>query len=233
MERVPEPELMEDPAQALAYHRADFSASHGRRVEIFRRCFPELVLQGPVLDLGCGSGDILLRFARAYPEVEFFGVDGSLAMLELARQDIEGDPQLARRVTLVRGTIPTAALPRRRWQLIMSHSLLHQLHRPEGLWQTVRAQAFGTTAVFMADLRRPPSFAEAQLIVGETATAEPDILQRDFLNSLCAAFEPEEVRRQLRRAGLPALRVETEPPSHLIVYGFANPPAPTLNGSAS
>ena len=67
MQRIPEPELMDDPEQALAYTRADFSASHGARVQIFQTLYPQLRLNGPALDLGCGSGDVLLRFARAYP----------------------------------------------------------------------------------------------------------------------------------------------------------------------
>ena len=74
MQRIPEEELMEDPAQALAYSQADFSATHGARVAIFRRLFPNLDLAGPVLDLGCGSGDVLLRFARAFPNARFAAI---------------------------------------------------------------------------------------------------------------------------------------------------------------
>lgn len=218
MERIPEVEIMDDPAQARAYAEADFSVSHGRRVEIFRRCFPGLALTGAVLDLGCGSGDVLLRFARAFPQAEFIGVDGSLPMLELAQRDIDRDADLQRRVHLVHGIIPQAVLLQRPWQLIMSHSLLHQLHRPEVLWDTVRMQA-QTTAVFMADLCRPHSRIEAQRIVDSTSAHEPEILRRDFFNSLCAAFEPDEVSQQLQRAGLASLKINQEPPSHLIVHG--------------
>ena len=74
MDRVREPELMDDPEQALAYARADFSATHGARVPMYRELFPE-PLTGPVLDLGCGSGDVLLRFARAFPQARFVGID--------------------------------------------------------------------------------------------------------------------------------------------------------------
>jgi len=70
--------------QALAYHQADFSVPHGERVGIFRRLFPGFEPDGAVLDLGCGSGDVLFRFARAFPQARFTGVDGAPAMLELA-----------------------------------------------------------------------------------------------------------------------------------------------------
>src|SRR5215472_14506899 len=98
MERIPEPELMDDPVQALAYTLADFSASHGRRVAIFQQLFPNFTPSGPVLDLGCGSGDVLLRFARAFPRARFTGLDGSKPMVDLAQRAIDADPALRSRV---------------------------------------------------------------------------------------------------------------------------------------
>src|SRR5450631_3594206 len=126
MRRIPEEELMVDPGQALAYHQADFSATHGARIEMFRSLFPQLKLTGPVLDLGCGSGDVLLRFARAFPAVHFVGVDGSRPMLQLAQRAIDAEPALRDRVQVRYGIIPNCALPDEPWQLVMSHSLLHQ-----------------------------------------------------------------------------------------------------------
>jgi len=44
-------------------------------------------------------------------------------------------------------------------------------------------------------------------------------LQRDFVNSLLAAFTPTEVRQQLREAGLNWLQVKTITNRHLMVSG--------------
>lgn len=220
MDRILEPELMDDPEQALAYSRADFSAAHGARVEIFRSLYPRIEIAGPALDLGCGSGDVLLRFARAYPSAQFYGLDGSQPMLDLAQAAIEAEPALKSRIHLLYGIIPQGPIPVHPWQLIMSHSLLHQLHQPQGLWQTIREQGQQGCAIFVADLRRPPSELEARQIVSVTSKAEPEILQRDFYNSLCAAFEPEEVRDQLAQAGLSQLEVRLHDPFHLSVHGL-------------
>jgi ubiquinone/menaquinone biosynthesis C-methylase UbiE len=217
MQRTPEEELMVDPGQALAYHQADFSATHGARIEMFRSLFPQLKLTGPVLDLGCGSGDVLLRFARAFPAVRFVGVDGSPAMLQLAQRAIDPDPALRERVQLRYGIIPDCVLPEEPWQLLMSHSLLHQLHQPQVLWQTIAKCAGSGCAVFVADLRRPASELDARRMVQATSKNEPQILQRDFYNSLCAAFEPDEVREQLNVAGLTQLQVRTHEPFHLSI----------------
>ena len=214
---------MVDPGQALAYHQADFSATHGARIEMFRSLFPQLKLTGPVLDLGCGSGDVLLRFARAFPAVHFVGVDGSPAMLQLAQRAIDPEPALRERVQLRYGIIPDCVLPDEPWQLVMSHSLLHQLHQPQVLWQTLREcadSADSGCAVFVADLRRPASEMEAQRMVQAMSKDEPEILQRDFFNSLCAAFTPGEVRAQLEEAGLTQLQVHTHDPFHMSISGL-------------
>ena len=219
MERILEPELMDDPVQALAYTLADFSPSHGRRVAIFQQLFPNFSLAGSVLDLGCGSGDVLLRFARAFPRARFLGVDGSKPMVDLAQRAIDAEPELHSRVRVIEAFLPDSPLPPESWQLIMSHSLLHQLHQPLGLWQTIARVGHAGCAVFVADLRRPASSAEARRRVEQTSGHEPEILQRDFFNSLCAAFEPDEVRAQLNAAGLAQLSVELQEPFHLTVHG--------------
>jgi hypothetical protein len=45
-------------------------------------------------------------------------------------------------------------------------------------------------------------------------------LQRDFYNSLCAAFTPDEVTAQLAAAGLNSFHVEAIDDRHLAAWGF-------------
>src|SRR5208282_4699432 len=112
------------------------------------------------------------------------GVDGSAPMLQLAQRALDAEPSLRARVQLRFGIIPNFALPAHAWQLVMSHSLLHQLHHPQVLWQTILACAGSGCAVFIADLRRPASELDARRMVQATSKDEPAILQRDFYNSL-------------------------------------------------
>ena len=67
MQRVTEPELMDEPSQAEAYAAADFAEARGRIVEGFAANFPGVEVAGNVLDLGCGPGDISFRFAARFP----------------------------------------------------------------------------------------------------------------------------------------------------------------------
>lgn len=217
MERIPEPELMEDMEQAVAYDEADFSVPHGERVDLFRERYQN-DLGGEVLDLGCGSGDVLERFAKAFPDARFTGIDGAAAMLELSKKRMEKSG-LLERMDFVQALIPSPDIPQKDYSVIMSHSLLHQLHRPEVLWQTVKQCANETTFVFVADLRRPASAEEAERIMEEKSEGEPEVLRHDFYNSLCAAFTPEEIRKQLEQAEISGLTVEETGENHVLVHG--------------
>ena len=87
MERVPEPELMDDVEQVVAYAEADFAAGHASLFqEALDRLPPALHIRR-ILDLGCGPGDFSRRLARAFPNAEVIGVDGAPTMLERAASE--------------------------------------------------------------------------------------------------------------------------------------------------
>lgn len=218
MQRVPEPELMDEPLQAEAYAAADFTEAHSRIVDAFGRYFPGEYVTGPILDLGCGPGDISFRFAARFPGSAVIGVDGSAAMIELANQrkafEAAGD-----RVSFIEGRVPGAPVPRLAFTAIISNSLLHHLHDPQVLWETVGDYACSGTRIYIVDLFRPQTTAEARRLVHEYAAGDPDILRRDFYTSLLAAFEPCEVEAQLAAAGLAGLSVAVISDRHLVVHG--------------
>jgi SAM-dependent methyltransferase len=208
MERTVEPELMTEVEQARAYAEADFENAHSRYPLLFREKFPNCPPTGHALDIGCGPGDVTRRFARILPGWSFDAVDGSAAMLAQAPS--------TERINYIQGRIPGAKLPRARYDLVLSSSLLHHLHDPAVLWQAIRQHA--GSMVFVVDLRRPDSRQAAQQLTDQYSAGEPEVLRRDFHNSLLAAFTPVEVRQQLAAANLP-LAVEEISDRHLLVWG--------------
>jgi SAM-dependent methyltransferase len=218
MQRILEPELMDESEQALAYASADFSEPNQRFVESFVAEFPGLG-RGAVLDLGCGPGDIALRLAQRVPGLTVHGLDGSAAMLAHGQARLEAMPELQGRVRFVEGLLPGARLPLARYDAVVSNSLLHHLHDPRGLWSSVLEAGAPGAAVLVMDLFRPASETDAWRIVEQYSGREPEVLKRDFFNSLCAAFTPDEVRAQVAMAGLGALRVQAVSDRHLTVSG--------------
>jgi len=216
MERVAEPELMDEEEQARAYAEADFAAAHDGLINaLLERLGP---IRGSVLDLGCGPADPTVRFARANPEATITAVDAGPTMLRYARARID-EAGLGERITLEQRHLPDPHLEARRFDAVISNSLLHHLADPGALWRTVGACAAG--AVGVMDLARPASLEEVDAMVERYSRDEPDVLKTDFRNSLCAAYTPAEVRAQLARSGLDHLRVDMISDRHLLVWRSA------------
>jgi 2-polyprenyl-3-methyl-5-hydroxy-6-metoxy-1,4-benzoquinol methylase len=218
MERVLEPELMDDPEQAMAYAKADFEEENQGFVERFCDYFPEFNASRPmhIVDLGCGPGDIPIRLARRLPHCRITAVDASAPMIRLA-QDAIKSAGLNDRITLVCQRVQDLALAKPA-DAVISNSLLHHLPNPFRFWYALRALA-PDRSVLVMDLLRPATPEEAKAIVDRYAEDEPPILRRDFYNSLLAAFTEDEVAAQLAEMNLTRLLVEVPDDRHWVVGG--------------
>jgi SAM-dependent methyltransferase len=144
-------------------------------------------------------------------------------MLRFGVERLHEAPELGGRVQFIEGILPGATLPLAHYDAVISNSLLHHLHDPSVFWTAVREAGAPGAAVLVMDLFRPQSRTDAQAIVDQYAANEPEVLRADFLASLCAAFEPDEIRAQLRAVGLDSLQVRTVSDRHLLVTGHLPP----------
>ncbi|ESQ11358.1 MAG TPA: class I SAM-dependent methyltransferase [Chromatiaceae bacterium] len=220
MKRRLEPELMDTDEQALAYDRADFTESNSLFMRLLEEQNPGELIDKRALDLGCGPADIVIRFLRRYSKASCDALDGSASMLALAQAHIDALPGVAKRARLIQDQLPSQTLERNAYDLILSNSLLHHLHQPRVLWDTLRIAAKPGALVLIMDLMRPASAGWVAALVESYARNESEVLRRDFRNSLFAAFEPAEVSAQLEDAGLAdQLEVGVVSDRHLAVWG--------------
>ncbi len=216
MDRTLEPELMDDSEQALIYARADFEQENQGFVDRFREYFPDFS-EGHVFDLGCGPGDIPIRFARVFPSCRITGVDGSAPMLRLAEDAVQ-QAGLSGRITFRCERFQDLAGVRVA-DAAISNSLVHHVKNPLQFWHTLRLVVKPGAPVLVMDLLRPDSPEEAQTLVDRYAAKEPEILRRDFYRSLLAAFTEDEVAAQLAELNLSRLMVDVPDDRHWVVGG--------------
>jgi ubiquinone/menaquinone biosynthesis C-methylase UbiE len=219
MERVLEPELMEDLEQVFAYAKADFEKPHKKFVQRIKMLVKAPSFSGKALDLGCGPGDISRRFAKAFPLCKIDAVDGSKPMIEYAVNAIS--VELQARLHFIHGKLPEVELPEFSYDIIFSNSLLHHLPDPQILWQAIKQFSRTGTRIAIMDLLRPRRPYMAESLVEMYASTEPKILQQDFYNSLLAAFTLEEINKQITQAGL-SLTAEQISDRHVFISGLAN-----------
>jgi 2-polyprenyl-3-methyl-5-hydroxy-6-metoxy-1,4-benzoquinol methylase len=217
MNRTLEPELMDDPEQALVYARADFEEENQGFIDRFREYFPEFT-EGHVLDLGCGPGDIPVRLARALPSCRITGVDASEPMIGLAGMAVK-QAGLADRITFRCERFQAVSLVEPA-DAAVSNSLLHHVPNPLQFWYRLRQLVKPGSPVLVMDLLRPDLPKEAQAIVDRYAAKKPEILRRDFYRSLLASFTEDEVAAQLAEMNLSRLIVDVPDDRHWVVSGI-------------
>jgi 2-polyprenyl-3-methyl-5-hydroxy-6-metoxy-1,4-benzoquinol methylase len=217
MKRTLEPELMDDPEQALVYARADFEKENQGFVDRFREYYPDFS-EGQLLDMGCGPGDIPIRFAQAYPACRITAVDASEPMIGLAGAAVTL-AGLADRITFRCERFQAVSLVELA-DAAVSNSLLHHVPNPLQFWYRLRQLVKPGSPVLVMDLLRPDSPEAAQAIVDRYAAKEPEVLRRDFYNSLLAAFTEDEVAAQLAELNLSRLLIDVIDDRHWVVSGI-------------
>lgn len=217
MPREPEPELMDLVAEAEAYAQADFSAENSAYVTRLFELVGDLE-HARVVDLGTGPADIPLRITAERPSWHLTGVDGSTAMLDIARVRIQ-ELGLSNNIRLLQADSKSSELDSSSFDVVLSNSLLHHVSDPVALWREVRRIAAPGALIFMRDLGRPRSVREAQAIVSAYAGEQSELLQVEFYRSLLSAWTPQEIRSQLAEVGLQSLRIKMVSDRHLDVWG--------------
>ncbi|MGB0908826.1 MAG: class I SAM-dependent methyltransferase [Nitrospirales bacterium] len=217
MNRVLEPELMDDAAQAQIYASANFDEENQGFVDRFLQAHGQELDNAHVVDLGCGPGDILIRLVEAHPTLRVTGIDASQPMIDIAQRAVDDAKQQERiefrcqRIQDVSFSTPVDA--------IISNSLAHHIPNPLQFWYIIKTMAKSGAPVFVMDLIRPESTEEAQAIVDQYALNEPAQLRKDFYNSLLAAFTEDDVAAHLAELNLSRLLLDVPDDRHWIVEG--------------
>jgi 2-polyprenyl-3-methyl-5-hydroxy-6-metoxy-1,4-benzoquinol methylase len=216
MERMPEPEVMNEVEQVCAYASADFEQENQGFVNSFMTYFPEFS-EGHIMDLGCGPADIPIRLARALPACRITGIDASQPMIDLGNRAVNA-AGLAARITLRCERLQSLHLSEPA-DAGISNSVLHHLINPLRFWYALKQSVKPGGCVLVMDLIRPDSPEAAQAIVDRYAANEPPILRRDFYHSLLAAFTEDEVAAQLAEMNFSRLLIDVPDDRHWMVGG--------------
>ncbi len=227
MHRCPEPELMNEPDQVIAYANADFSSGDDSVIERLSDLIDQsrvtLTEASLILDLGCGPGNISERLAVRWPLSSVIGLDGASSMIDIANQRLHRLRPAIHNLTYLLHNLNHCRLddiPQvNNASVIVSNSLLHHLHDPQKLWALVKSLAGPNTFLLHRDLRRPSNEREVDALCDRYVSTAPPVLQRDFRASLIAAFTADEIRAQLDQAGLGQFTVMEIGDRYLEVFG--------------
>jgi ubiquinone/menaquinone biosynthesis C-methylase UbiE len=196
LQRVAEPEVMDDSAEVEAYSSAtaqsylnaidDTFVEHAARLARGRE-------RGRALDIGTGPGQIVLKLARQLTRWKFIGVDRSPNMIAQGLASLGTAAELAGRVQFY--VADGNQLPFRDWtfDLVVCNSVLHHLAEPQKLLTEITRLAKPGGAILLRDLRRPSRLAYP-LHVRRHGRHYQGLMYKLYCDSVRSAYTVEELQ---------------------------------------
>jgi ubiquinone/menaquinone biosynthesis C-methylase UbiE len=195
LERVLEPEVMDDPEEAQEYDAMDFSETDRLLVERAAELAGSSEL---IVDLGCGNGKITVAL-QSRLSGRVCGVDMSQEMLALAA----GHRRTARSALhLIVGDSKRLPFPDGSIGMVVSNSLIHHVPHTEDVFREIARILRRSGALLIRDLVRPESTEDLEAIAQRYGSGWSPRQQRLFADSLRAGLRLDEVRRMLDDSGL-------------------------------
>ena len=148
---------------------------------------------GPrVIDLGCGTAEIVVLLCQNRPDVEAMGIDSSIEMLEAARIEIELGGMLGRIHLEHADCKSLVGFESSMADTVISNTMLHHLAEPQkAIAEAIRILAPGGR-LFFRDLARPATSDEVEKLVNLHAESESDFARQLLRQSLHAAMTVSE-----------------------------------------
>jgi SAM-dependent methyltransferase len=205
LQRKPEPEVMSGEDEVSAYA----SAAGQRHLDALDNTFVDQVLSlgstegmldGLLLDVGCGPGNITLKIAQRCTQLLLAGVDYSANMVQAARR-AAGEHGLENRVFFSEGSADRIPFADGTFDVVLSNSVLHHLTNPSTAFEEMLRVTKPDGAVLVRDLRRPSRLA-FPWHVRWYGRHYSGIMKRLFEDSVRAAYTPEELVGLLCRSGM-------------------------------
>lgn len=204
LERILEPEVMDTPQEAMIYDDMDHSAVNEAFVSdliAFLGIHPDLEAEMiDILDIGTGTARIPITLADRIPQCRIMGADASIAMLDVAKINID-IAGLLDRVQLTRLDAKQTDYEDGFFTGVMSNTIIHHIPEPLAVLQeSVRLTAAGGW-LFFRDLVRPESDEQLEQFVATYCGEEPEFAQKMFGESLHAALSLSEIREMVASLG--------------------------------
>jgi SAM-dependent methyltransferase len=217
LERIPEPEVMEDSGEVQAYASAA-AQSHLDAIDDTFVAHAQLLLKGRergrALDIGTGPGQIVLKLGYPLTRWKFLGVDRSTAMVEKAQEGLASAPELAGRVEFLIADGNRLDFPDASFDLVVCNSVLHHLGEPQNLFSEIARLVKPDGAILLRDLRRPSRFEFGGHIRrhGKHYSGE---MKRLYIASVRAAYTSEELEKMVLKSKLRGVRVFRHGKTHI------------------
>jgi ubiquinone/menaquinone biosynthesis C-methylase UbiE len=215
LQRILEPEIMDDWSESVAYDQMDFAAID----RDFARSAISLIQFNSqahrILDIGTGTAKIPIILCQERSNYQVLAVDLAESMLTIGQQNIAA-AGLTARIELVLADGKSLPYQQQSFDSVISNSLAHHIPEPIDLFREIARLVHRQGAVLIRDLIRPSSLAEIDQIISAAGSFDQRQTQL-FRDSLQAALTLSEVQELVDLAELSRAKVYQSSDRHWTV----------------
>ncbi|MFX1478980.1 MAG: class I SAM-dependent methyltransferase [Promethearchaeota archaeon] len=207
-ERVPSIEGLDIPEVAKAFETMaktpPFILLRRKIISQLKKLEPK----GTLIDLGCGSGNLLLKIAKLFPNLELIGIDISFEILSLAEKRLT-EHSFDSKITFKVGNVENIPAPDNSVDFIVSSFSLHHWSEPLKVFKEIYRvlNENGTCLIF--DFRRNSRNFFYGLLTFATKVVVPKPLKKisEPLGSLKAAYTANEITKILSHTQFSEIKI--------------------------
>ncbi len=198
LQRIPEPEVMDSLAEAIAYDCMDFTEVNAAFAQSAIAIAPP---QGLMLDAGTGTARIPLAIAPQLPQWQIIGIDLAKSMLEIGTRHVE-QAGLQAQIQLECVDAKQIPYPDGHFDMVISNSIVHHLSDPIPFFRELQRVLKPNGSIFLRDLTRPDDLETLHALV-DSIGIEYDAEQKKlFRDSLHAAYTVAEIQAIATATGI-------------------------------
>ena len=166
-------------------------------------------LNGLLVDLGCGSGNLIVEIAQKYNSIDLIGIDISDEILELAKQRVIKN-ELNERIKFEIGNVENLPFSDNSIDFIISSLSLHHWSNPKIAFKELVRTLKGDGLLMVFDFRRNSRKFFYGLLKFATKVVVPKVLKEinEPLGSLQAGYTAEEIKEILSQINIHSVEIK-------------------------
>ncbi|WP_066121977.1 class I SAM-dependent methyltransferase [Geminocystis sp. NIES-3709] len=216
MDRILEPEVMDNDIEAYEYDQMDFTEVNTDFALLASKLGRN---EGKVLDIGTGTARIPIILSDLCPKWHITAVDLAESMLKLARQNIKKASK-SEQITLTLVDGKKMSYEDNTFDLVISNSLVHHIPNPLDLFYEIDRVVKPDGNILIRDLLRPVSENDIEEIVTEANLDYNPRQKQLFKDSLRAALTIMEIENILWQIGWHNAQIYQSSPRHWTIINI-------------
>jgi len=206
MLRIPEVEVMDTEAEAIAYDQMDF-------VEVNTKFVQDAIalgVHGKILDIGTGTARIPILLAQELQRrgitFRITAIDLAHSMLEIAKNHVT-KANLSALIDLQLVDAKQLPYADASFDTVISNSIVHHLRQPQLFFQELARVLQPSAGLLIRDLLRPDNIQQLDDLVATYARDCDSVQQKLFRDSLQASYTLGEIEQFFREVAIDRVHI--------------------------